>query len=505
MALPLRDVPPPRGKLESINPATGEPLGDVPAASPDEARAAVARARAAQKKWGALPAAERASYLRALCDQVIERAADIARTDHIETGKVLAEAGGMIVPVADLCRHYAKLCVELEPGRAAGVGPLLGKKAHTYYRPLGVAAVISPWNYPFYLAMLHIVPALAAGNAVVHKPSEHTPRVGLLIGEMARAAGFPEGVLEIVVGDGSIGAAIIDAHVDIVSFTGAPPTGKKILAAAAQHLTPVVMELGGKDAAIVCDDADLERAANGVTWGAFINAGQTCIAFKRAIVADRIYDRFVEMLAERARALATSPDLGAITMARELGRLERHVASAKRAGARVVAGGGRIDRPGTYFAPTVIADCTPDMDAVREETFGPLLTVLRARDDADAVRMANDSEFGLGGSVWTRDEARAQAIVAQLHTGSCCINDGLVQAANPRLPFGGVKGSGYGRAAGELGYLTYCNVQSVMTAVLQPQRDPTWFPYTETTDKLVRKISGLYHGSWSEKLRRLFQ
>jgi acyl-CoA reductase-like NAD-dependent aldehyde dehydrogenase len=364
--------------------------------------------------------------------------------------------------------------------------------------------VISPWNYPFYLAMLHIVPALAAGNCVVHKPSEHTPRVGLLIGELARAAGLPDGVLQVVVGDGSVGAAIIDARVDVISFTGAPSTGKRVLTAAAQHLTPVILELGGKDAAIVCDDADLERAANGITWGAFINAGQTCIAFKRAIVADRVYDRFVDMLGERARALAESKDLGAITMARELGRLERHVASAKAAGARLVAGGERMTRPGTFFAPTVLADCTPEMEAVREETFGPLLTVLRARDDEHALQMANDSEFGLGGSVWSRDEARAQRIVARLQTGSCCINDALVQAANARLPFGGVKSSGYGRAAGAEGYAQYCNVQSVMSAVLQPAREPTWFPYSETTAKIIKKVSGLYHGSWSEKVRRLF-
>jgi acyl-CoA reductase-like NAD-dependent aldehyde dehydrogenase len=488
-------------KLSSINPSTGESIGDLRASTKADVVAAVARARAAQPAWGALPAEARARVLLRLRDLVVERYDDIAKVDHEETGKSLFEAGMVLLGVADQAGYYAKLAVRLEKGQPAGVGALVGKEAAIYCRPLGVAGVISPWNYPFFLAMLHILPALAAGNAVVHKPSEHSPRVGLLVAELFEAAGLPKGVLEVVIGDGATGQAIIEAGVDIVSFTGAPSTGKKVLAAAAPHLTPVILELGGKDAAIVCDDADLDRAANGVVWGAFINAGQTCVSIKRAIVADRLYDRFVEMVASRASTLGDQ--VGAITLARELERLERHVATAKAAGARVVAGCARVPGKGTFFAPTVLADCKPDMAAVREETFGPLLTILRAKDDDEALALANDSEFGLGGAVFSRDEARARRIAARLQTGGVSINDVTVHAMNTRIPFGGVKHSGFGRAAGELGYYAYCNVQSVQIAKLQPDREIYWYPYTKGLAAAWRRLVGLYHGSPIQKIRRL--
>lgn len=508
MAIPLRDVPA-KGRLESINPATGEPLGDLPVTSPEEVADAVKRARLAQPSWGSLGARERAKVLRRVRDICIERHDELVRADHTETGKPMFEAGVILLAVADLCNYYASLAVELEKGRKVGVGPLFGKSAHMYFRPLGVAAVISPWNYPFYLAMLQIIPALAAGNAVVHKPSEHTPRVGLLIGEIWHQAGLPEGILQVLIGDSAVGAAILDARVDVISFTGSPGTGRKVMEAAAKHLTPVVLELGGKDAAIICEDADLERAANGVAWGAFVNAGQACIAIKRAIVAAPVYDKFVELLSERARYLYPSgaPDAqyGALTVEHEIARLERQIGAAKRAGARVIAGGERFPGPGVFFPPTILADCTPEMEAVREETFGPLLTVLKAKSDDEAVKLANNSDFGLGGSVWSKNLPRAQKIVARLEVGSCTINDVIVQAINARLPFGGVKHSGIGRAAGEPGYLNYCNVQSVMTSWLTPSRELIWYPYSIEFQKTWKKLIGLYHGSWREKLRRIFR
>jgi succinate-semialdehyde dehydrogenase/glutarate-semialdehyde dehydrogenase len=504
MAIPSTDIAP-KGRVESYNPATGESLGSLPAATADEARAAVARARAAQPAWAALSPRERRRLLLRFRDLVVERMEDIARTDVRETGKPLTEALGVVVGAADALGYYANLAVKLEHGRRTGAGPLPFKQCKMFYRPRGVAAVISPWNYPFFLAMLHIAPALAAGNAVVHKPSEHTPRVGLLVGELARAAGLPDGLVQIVLGDGSVGAAIIDAGVDIVSFTGAPHTGKKVMALAAQHLTPVILELGGKDAAIVLDDADLERAANAVSWGAFINAGQTCVAIKRAIVHTAVYDRFVDMLAERVRKLQPSAgddaQMGALTLSRESERLDRQVRAAVDAGARLVCGGGLLPGPGVFYAPTVLADCTPDMPAVREESFGPLLTILRAKDDDDALRLANDSAFGLAGSIFSEDRERALAMAAHFHTGGVAINDALTQTTNPRLPFGGVKHSGLGRVGSEHGFAAYCNVQAVMISLVHGKRELYWHPYTAAFRQIWKKMATvIFHGSFRRKM-----
>jgi acyl-CoA reductase-like NAD-dependent aldehyde dehydrogenase len=492
------------GDWHSVNPTTGEVLGQVQPYPIVQVRDAVERARVAQSSWGSRSAHERAQVIRRLRNLVVENARLIARTDHEETGKPEIEAMGLILPVLDFCGYYAKLAETLERGRPAGSGLLIGRECQVEYRPAGVVAVISPWNFPFYLAMAQIVPALAAGNAVLHKPSEHAARVGLLIGELCNRAGVPEGVLQILVGGGEIGSAIVDAGVDVISFTGASSTGRKIMQAAAQHLTPVLLELGGKDVAIVCDDAEIERAANGINWGAFVNSGQACVAVKRAVVAKSVYPRFVECITERARELARMRQcLSPLILDGEIARMERQITEAVAKGARLVAGGRRLPGPGVFYEPSVLADCSPEMSAVSEETFGPLLTVLEASNDAVAVGLANDSEFGLSASVWTRDRQRGLEIARRLHTGSVAINDVMTPAADPRLPFGGVKRSGIGRAFSEAGYAQFCNVQSIVVARLTGRSDPHWYPYPRLANSLLERAIGICHSSVLEKIRRV--
>jgi acyl-CoA reductase-like NAD-dependent aldehyde dehydrogenase len=391
------------------------------------------------------------------------------------------------------------------------------KRITVRHEPLGVVAVISPWNYPFMLAAGITLAAVAAGNGVLLKPSEYTPSSGVLLGELLAEAGLPLGLVQVLTGDGSTGAAVAGVGVDKVFFVGSAASGRKVAHACAEQLIPCVMELGGSDAAIVLADADLDTAASGIAWGRFSNAGQTCTAPKRVLVEDRVFDAFVERLVARVRALrvgaggAPGTDVGPMIRPSQRAAVQRQLDDALARGAVIAAQAGATVG-GDFFPPTVLVNVTPEMRVQREETFGPLLPVMRVRDAEEAVGIANATGYGLSASIWGRDLGRARRIAARLETGSVVINDVCVAAGLAEAPHGGAKESGYGASHGAAGLLECTRSKTVITDRFAALRQPWWFGYgpahARDLDGFLRFWHGRVlgdrlHGAW-QALRLLF-
>jgi len=460
--------------LRVMNPATGQLIQEVPAADAAMAAAAIARARAAQPAWGGLPFRERARILRRLA-RALRDDATFLDTLCAESGKPRYEAESIeLFYTLELTRYYTG-----RAGRRALADDVrrpfvfANKRARVVHHARGVVAVIGPWNWPLLNNYADCVAPLTAGNAVVLKPSEHTPLTSLRIEALARDAGVPEGVFQVLPGRGDVGAAL-SAAADMIFFTGSAATGKQVAQAAAARLVPAVLELGGKSPMIVLADADLAAAAHAAVFSGFANSGQVCIRTERVLVEAAVADRFVELAAAEIARLRQAPpplgkpdavdvDVGAVTFAPQIDRAEKHIADAVARGARIVTGGARrTDLPGQFFAPTLIADATPEMEVMREETFGPVLPVMRVPDAETALRIANDSPMGLSGSVWSRDAARASALARRLQAGSVCVNDVLVNYMCVEAPLGGVKASGTGFRHGPEGLRQFCRLETIV-------------------------------------------
>jgi acyl-CoA reductase-like NAD-dependent aldehyde dehydrogenase len=440
--------------LQIVAPATGAVVGTAPIMSPEQVHALVARARAAQPAWAARSVQERARLIMRYRAVIAENAERVARLSSDETGKLVFEA--LIADVqttCDLAKWYARRAHAVTRKRRVPPGWLITKRAYQLREPYGVVGVIGPWNFPVLNCMRSVLAALMCGNTVVLKPSEAAPLSSLLMRELATAAGIPDDVFLIATGAGATGAALVAADIDKLCFTGSVETGRAIARSAADRLLPLTLELGGKDAVIVLAGADLDRAADAAVAGAFLNAGQICTSIERAYVEAPIYDAFLQRVVERAQRLRMGSDdhadVGAITVDQQIDKIEQQVDDALRHGARALVGGERRrGQAGRFYAPTVLADVTQAMRIMREETFGPVLPVMKVRDAEEALRLANDSAFALGGSIWG-PRARAEGMARSLRAGMVSINDTLMNGVIAGLPFGGLQESGYGRVYGD--------------------------------------------------------
>jgi len=489
--------------IDVENPATGEVVRSVPVASPEKVRATVERARAVQPDWEALGYEGRGRVLRRMQKWLVDNTDRVVETIVSETGKayedaLVAEVAYGTIGLGFWAGHAPKY---LKDERIRTPNPFVaGRKLVVRYRPIGVVGVIGPWNYPLNNTFGDAVPALAAGNAVVMKPSEVTPLTSLLLADAMRECGLPDNVLQVAVGGADTGEALIDA-VDMIMFTGSTATGRKVMERAARTLTPVSLELGGKDPMIVLADADVERAANAATYYAMQNGGQTCISVERVYVEAPVYDQFVSRLTEKVGALRQGPpggpgsvDVGAVTFAPQLDIVRRHVDEARAAGARVTTGGAVRDGGGRFYTPTVIADADHTMAAMTEETFGPTLPVMKVADAEEAVRMANDSAYGLGASVWTKDTARGEQLARRIESGFACVNDINVNYFAFELPMGGWKASGLGVRHGADGIRKYTRRQSILVTRVAMKREVHFFPYKARTTKLLRRLVKTLYG-----------
>lgn len=498
-------------RLVSTDPATGEELGSVEVAGPAQVREALETARAAQEAWAERPLADRLAVIEAFQDRLLGARRAIAVEISREAGKPVAEAlAADVLPSLEMAQFLVREAARvLRPETRRLSNPLLLDRHSQFLRePVGAVGLIAPWNYPLGIPATNILAALAAGNGVVLKPSEHTPLIAGSLVALLQEAGVPEELVQVVHGKGPTGAALVEAAPDLVLFTGSVATGRTVATACAERFVPVVLELGGKDPMLVLDDANLELAARGAAWGKFTNAGQTCAAVERLYVHEAVAERFLELLVEEVRRIRVGRgqdegvDMGPLIDEAAVDRVAAHVADATKRGAQIASGGTPLAELGPrFFAPTVLTDCNHEMLVMREETFGPVLPVQVVSSDDKAVTLANDSTYGLTASVWTRERRRGEALAALLEAGTVTINDAVYTYAACETPWLGVKHSGLGHTHGRWGLEAMTRLKHVNVARGGRARSPWYFPYDEDLARLVDDGLEFLYGSKTAGVR----
>lgn len=502
--------------IEVKDPATGEVLGQVPRQNEAEIKMAVNRARVAQKNWAETSFERRGQLLLQARQIILEHLDEIATLISRENGKPLIEAiSHDIMPVMDLLTFFAKNTKKILKRESIKLGKwnVLGHRSHVEFHPLGVIGVISPWNFPFSIPLGGVAMALMAGNTVVLKPSEYTPLIGLKIGAILKQAGFPEDVCQVVTGDGMAGAALVRSGVDKITFTGSVATGKKIMAMAAETLTPVALELGGKDPLIVLPGADLDLASSAAVWGAFCNSGQVCASVERVYVPEALFSEFTEMVVKKTGKLRQGPglsaevEMGAMTAEMQVKKVEDQLADAQKKGAKILTGGGRHpELGGRYFQPTVISNVSDDYPIVRDETFGPVLPILPYKTVDEAVLRANDSPYALNAYVWAKDTQEGKKVASRLVAGTVNVNDSVFTHALAQTPWGGPKESGIGRTHGVEGILELVLAKHVHVSSLSSKRNNFWwFNYSAEKLSMMRALCWVLFGSGLARVKAAFK
>jgi acyl-CoA reductase-like NAD-dependent aldehyde dehydrogenase len=476
--------------------STAEPIEELPIDNAAAVERAAAAGRRAQTDWAALPPRRRAALLKQARKSLVAARSEILAVLERETGKPRFDVVGELMSVCMEIGYFARRARWWLRPRRVSTRPLFGKRGRIFVKPHGLIGVIGPWNAPLTLTLGDAIPALLAGNAVIVKPSEITPLAVVRAVEALNQV-LPKGVLQVVVGAGETGAALVD-QVDMIAVTGSPATGRRVMRQASERLTPVLLELGGKDPMIVLRDANIERAARAAAWGSCFMTGQVCMSIERVYVEEPAAEDFRRALVEQMQSLRVGPtgphanvDLGPFTGPRQLEIIEAQLKDAREKGAEVVLGGRRVasDAGGDFYEPTLVAGVDHSMRMMKEETFGPMLGLMVVKDADEAVQLANDSAFGLSASVWTRDIERGIQLAQRLQTGNVCVNDCILSAGVLSLPFGGVKQSGVGaRHGGADGLLQFCVRQSVMIEPRDRKRESAWFPYHPKRAEKFEKV-----------------